>query len=377
MMKKSLLALILVAAMLLSGCSLVLKDQSVDNLLPILDVNGEIVNKQTFNSLYEYNVYMEEYYNSMMASMFGTSYEVDTNAILEDTIDTYINSLVTSAKAKELGFDQFTAEEEAELAAQAQADYDETVAMIKDMYFVDSELSEEEITKEAEAYAASNGASLEQTLASNHSAKISERLEASVTDLVTDVDDAKLQAYLDNLIAEEKADYESSLSVWGASKNNGTAYYYTPAGYRTVRVIETAKPVAAEGEEAAPADEVKAQMDDLHTRAAAGEKLDALSADAKTYAVCESSTDLDEAIVAAAMQLTKVGEVSPVTETEDSFILVEYVEDVAEHTATLEEAREAIYADALAAAKDEAYTAQLDQWISDANIKIYRENLSL
>jgi len=376
-MKKSLLAFILVGAMLLSGCSLVLKDQSVDNQLPILDVNGEIVTKQNFNDVYNYNVYMEEYYNSMFASMFGTSNPIDTDAILEDTVNFYINSIVTNAKATELGFDQFTAEEEADLSVQAQAEYDENISLIEEMYFAGSELTEEELAKEVEAYALANGVTLEQVLSSVRSTTISDRLKASVTDLITEVDDTQLQAYLDEQIAAEKADYASSPSAWGAAKNSGETSFHTPAGYRTVRVIELSKPVAAEGEEVAPADDVKAQMDALYARLTAGEAFDALSDDIKTYVVCESSIDLDEALVTAAMQLPAIGSVSPIIETDSSYLIVEYTGDVAEASATLAEVRDMIYDDVLTAVKDEAYNEALAQWIQDANVKVYYENLTL
>lgn len=371
MTRKSLLALLLVSCMLLSGCSLVLKDQAVDNQLPIIEVNGQIIDKMTFNSVYEYNVYMEEYYNSMLASMFGSASQVDANAILEDTISSYVTSIVTGNKAAELGFDKFTAKEEAELDAQAQAEYDENLTMIQDMYFAGSELTGEELAAEVAAYAARNGLTLDESKRSVRSAKIEERLIASVTDLVADVDDVEIQALLDSKIAEEKEDYASSLSVWGASRNNGNDTYYTPAGYRAVRALEIAKP--AEGDAA----EAKAQADALHARITAGEGIDTLGETVNTYAVCESSTDLDAALVEAAMRIPAAGNISPVIETEGGYVIIEYVEDIAEHTATLEEVREQLHDEALTNKKNAAYTAAVAQWESEADVKIYRENLSL
>ena len=99
MSKKSLLALLLAAVMVLSGCSLVMKDQEVDNLLTIIDVNGTLVNKQVFNNTYEYNLYVEQYYASMLAS-FGGDGSVDADKVLENTVDTIITSLVTTQKTK-------------------------------------------------------------------------------------------------------------------------------------------------------------------------------------------------------------------------------------------------------------------------------------
>lgn len=374
MTKKSILALLLASMMLLSGCSLVLKDQKVDNQLTIIDVNGTLVTKEVFNSVYNYNVYMEEYYNSMMASMFGTSSTVDTNAILEDTISYYINSIIISAKATELGFDQFTADEEAALTAEAESEYNDNLAMIQDMYFADSELEGDALAAEVKNYADANGLSLEQSINSARSAKIEERLRASVTDLVTEVNDDAIQALLDSKVADEKSRYESSLGAWGTAKNAGDTFYYTPAGYRAINVIEIAK---AESAEENAKNEAQVKAEELLARITAGEAFNALGEEVKAYVVCGLSTDLDSALVSAAMSLAQKGEISLSTETANSFVLIQYADDVAEHTATLEEVRDQLYEEALDNAKNAAYEQALAQWESEANVKVYRENLSL
>ena len=370
MTKRTLLALILVASMLLSGCSLVMKDQAVDNKLTILEVDGEIVSKANFLSVYEYNVYMEEYYNSLMYSMFGTSSTVDTDAILETTLADYISAIVTTNKAAELGFDKFTAEEEAALAVEVQADYEDNLTMVKDLYFAGSELSAEELDTQVKQYAAANGLSLEQSQSTVRSSKISERLKASVTDLVTDVDDTALQTLLDSKIADEKTVYASSLGSFGASYNKGDLTYYTPAGYRTIRVIEVAK---TEETAAAANEEITA----LRARIANGEAFDAISENIVTYVVCESSTDVDANVVAAAMLLDTVGAVSPIVETATGYAFAEYVGDIAESSAVLADVRDLIYDEALTNAKEAAYSDALLKWQNEADIKIYLENLSL
>ena len=93
--------------------------------------------------------------------------------------------------------------------------------------------------------------------------------------------------------------------------------------------------------------------------------------------VCESSTDLDAALVEAAMRIPAAGNISPVIETEGGYVIIEYVEDIAEHAATLEEVREQLHDEALTNKKNAAYTAAVAQWESEADVKIYRENLSL
>lgn len=405
MTKKSLLALLLIAVMLLSGCSLVVKDDAVDALQTIIDVNGEIVNKNTFQSAYEYNLYMEQYYAQLSAMYLGNQEEVDEAAVREETLTSYVTTLVKNQKSAELGFDQFTDEELAKLDEQAKADYDEQLETIKQYYFADSELDAEALAKEVEAYAANMGYTPETMLAAAKNSLTNEKLEASVKDLVT-IDDSELQIALDAKIAADKADLESNAGAYGTKANAGSAVYYTPAGYRTVRVIEVAKPaetpaaeqtatgeiVSAEqtvtgetltaeqtvtGETlTAEPDEARAEIDALKARLDAGEAFDAVSAEQKQYAVCESSTDVDAAIVSAVMALTEKGSYTDVIETTAGYAIALYEDDIAEHTATLDEARDGIYDETLTGKKTAAYDAAVAQWESEADVKIYRNRLN-
>ena len=344
MKKKTLFALLLAAVMLLSGCSLVLKDSAVDAKQTIIDVNGEQVDKQTFLNAYNYTLTMQQYYAQML-QQFGGDGTVDEASILQSTLDNYISSLVLSQKANELGFDQFTDAELAELQAQAQEEYDTQLESIRTTYFADSELEGDALTAEVTAYAKANGYTLDYQLDTAKSNKISERLKASVTDTVTITDD-DLQA--------------------------GTTVYYTPAGYRTIRVISVDKPT----EEGASSDEAKQQIDALYLRLTAGEAFETLTEDVKTYAICADSTTPEADVVAAAMQLTDALSYTEVLETEKAFYLAQLVEELPEHTATLEEARATLYDATLTDAQDTAYNETVQGWINAADVKTYTERLS-
>ena len=369
MSKKSLLALLLAAVMVLSGCSLVMKDQEVDNLLTIIDVNGTLVNKQVFNNTYEYNLYLEQYYASMLAS-FGGDPTVDSAKVLDDTISGIVSSLVTNQKSTELGVDQLTAEDEEQIKADGQAAYDEEIAYIKEYYFAGSELTGEELDAAVAEQAAATGVTVELMTENARSTLIAQRLRATVTDSVT-ITDADIQAELDRLIEEEKTAYENNLAAYGLAVNNGATIYYTPAGYRSIKLIALDKPTE-EGAE----DTAKAEIDALAARVAAGEAFDTLSDAVVDNVVCESSTHLDAALVEAALALANPGDISPVVETATGYALVQYVEDVAEKTATLEEMRDSLHDTVLANAQDAAYQAAVETWISEADVKIYTENIN-
>ncbi len=370
MKKKTLFALLLAAVMLLSGCSLVLKDSAVDAKQTIIDVNGEQVDKQTFLNAYNYTLTMQQYYAQML-QQFGGDGTVDEASILQSTLDNYISSLVLSQKAKELGFDQFTDAELAELQAQAQEEYDTQLESIRTTYFADSELEGDALTAEVTAYAEANGYTLDYQLDTAKSNKISERLKASVTDTVTITDD-DLQAALDKEVASEKETFASTPAAYGTRVNAGTTVYYTPAGYRTIRVISVDKPT----EEGASSDEAKQQIDALYLRLTAGEAFETLTEDVKTYAICADSTTPEADVVAAAMQLTDALSYTEVLETEKAFYLAQLVEELPEHTATLEEARATLYDATLTDAQDTAYNETVQGWINAADVKTYTERLS-
>ena len=164
-------------------------------------------------------------------------------------------------------------------------------------------------------------------------------------------------------------------AAYGTAVNAGTAAYYTPAGYRAIRVIEIAKPAPDENGDSDSAS-AKADADSLAERIAAGEAIDALGVDAKELVVCETSTGLDETLRDSVMQLTEKGSVTPVTETATGFAIAEYMDDVAEHEATLDEVREALSAETLQNKKNEAYTAAVQAWIDASDVSMYLDRLN-
>ena len=372
--KKVLFSLILVAVMLLSGCSLELKDSAVDANQTIIEVNGVHVAKSTFLNTYNYNLYSEQYYAQMMAQFGMSDGSVDENKVLETTVNNIINGLVLQQKAEELGYDKFTDEETAELTAEAQEAYESQLETIKSTYFSDSELEGDALDAAVKEYAENNGYTLDYYISSEKSSHTSERVRASVTNSISITDD-DISAALAQKIADEKASYESNLGTWGRNANAGTTTYYTPPGYRTVKYIEIQKPAAGENGEV-DTTEALAQAAALTERIAAGEAIDALSADVKEKFVCSASTDVDSAVVAAVTELTEKGACTDVLETEKSYFIAQYVDDVAEHEATLEEARDLLYNEVLTAAQDNAYQAAFSEWVNASDVKINLDRLN-
>ena len=239
MRKKCILALMLAAMLVLSGCALVTVDEAADNARVILDVDGETVNKAVFHNMVEYQLYQNQQMNSyyQMLGLTG-SFSTDENTVAQEVLTSYTNSLVAKHKAAELGFDQMTEEENQEIQETAEKNYEELLTEIKDHYLADSaSLDEAELRQKAMEYANENGMStLENYL---DSAKIEKSVEKLRADTVKDVTytQEELQAKLDEEAAANKTTFESNPDYYGYYLNNGTPVYYNAPGYRMVKQV--------------------------------------------------------------------------------------------------------------------------------------------
>ena len=239
MRKKCILALMLAAMLVLSGCALVTVDEAADSARVILDVDGETVNKAVFHNMVEYQLYQNQQMNSyyQMLGLTG-SFSTDENTVAQEVLASYTNSLVAKHKAAELGFDQMTEEENQEIQETAEKNYEELLTEIKDHYLADSaSLDEAELRQKAMEYANENGMStLENYLDSAKIEKSVEKLRADTVKAVTYTQE-ELQAKLDEEAAANKTTFESNPDYYGYYLNNGTPVYYNAPGYRMVKQV--------------------------------------------------------------------------------------------------------------------------------------------
>lgn len=238
MRKKCMLALMLAAMLVLSGCALVTVDEAADNARVILNVDGETVNKAVFHNMVEYQLYQNQQMNSYYQLLgISGSFSTDENTVAQEVLTSYINSLVAKHKATELGFDQMTEEETQDIQETAETNYEELLTEIKEHYFADSTLEEAELRQKAIEYANENGMSTLEDYV--ESAKIEKAVEKLRNDTVKDVTytQEELQAKLDEEAAANKAAFESSPDYYGYYVNNGTTVYYNAPGYRMVKQV--------------------------------------------------------------------------------------------------------------------------------------------
>ena len=441
MQKKSLLALLVAVMMLMSGCALVTVDEEADNAQIIIDVNGTTIDKGTFNALVENTIAEYEYMNQMYSYLgMQASFPTDTATVQQEVLNSNIQSIVTTLKAQELGYDQLTAEEEAAALETAEQNYADYVQQVIDAYFADSELEEEALHAEAEKYIAENGLADKEYFLD--SAKQNLAMEKLYNDTVKDVavTEEDLTAALNEKVEAEKAEYESYLDYYGSAVNNGTQTYYAPAGYRYVKHIlvkfaeedataiteketalteastalttaQQALTAAAEGadttelkaaadaaqvtvDEATAALEaaketarqnIKAKVDEVYALATAeGADFDALVAQynedtgmpAIGYAICEGYAYFVESFTAAGMALENVGDVSEPVESTYGYHIMQYSAEIPEGPVALEDVRADLEAEVLTTKQDAAYTEAVNQWVSEADVKTYTDRLN-
>lgn len=430
MKKTSLLALLLAACVLLSGCSLITVDKAADEAQIIVEVNGEQVNKGVINSMVEYQIAQNEQTNALYSS-FGLSAGLPTDAatLAPQAIEAYVQTLVTGQKAKELGFDQMTDEEKAEIDAAAQTSFDQFIEQLVTNQYADSDLTDEEKQQKAAEYAAENGVTLDTFVEDATNTKMMDKLRADAIKDVAVTED-ELNQRLTEQADSAKANYDIALSSFGYAFNNGADIYYTPAGYRVVKQIlvkfteEDAAAItkaesdltiaeaaleAANGEElsedvdkaaleTAVADAQKA-LDEINAKAQANiqgkideimEKISAEGADfdalvkeynedtgmpEKGYAVCEGYTYFVESFTNAAMALEKVGDVSEPVLSEYGFHILKYDADLQEGVAALDTVREVLNTEILTEKQDECYENAVAAWIEAADVKTYPERM--
>ncbi|MGI6695678.1 MAG: hypothetical protein ACOX6O_05500 [Christensenellales bacterium] len=284
MPKKILLvSLLLAVVMLLSACNLIVKDPEVDAKQVIVSVNGEEVAKEKFtqyyNNAYNQELTMQRYYQQLGMIQ---QIKVDPDTVLENTLTSVARDLVMRQKAKELGLDAVSAEEEAKAQEAADAQFKDTLEQIKTQFFPDTELTGEELDKALNDKAAELEIRLVDILEDEKSRLLYDKLKAHAVKDVS-VSDDEVQADFDQKVEQAKASYETNASAYGNAVNAGQTVYYTPAGYRFVKQIlvklqqEDQNAINALKQELAP---LKDNLDEAQTlltqhKEANGEKEDA------------------------------------------------------------------------------------------------------
>lgn len=210
------------------------EEQQAENAV-LATVNGENVMQSDVDA-YAYQISYYLYSQGYDITNSGLASQIQSMAIQGSVEQTLFYQ-----KAHELGFDQFTAEEEAELTEDAQTQFDarienyisSNITLAEDATDADKAAARDE----AIAALAEQGYTLDAYLEYNKNSLTYDRMyEDMVKDAQTT--DEEVQAAFDAQVESDKATYAEDVSSYEmAMYYYGQTPYYTPEGYRGVTHI--------------------------------------------------------------------------------------------------------------------------------------------
>lgn len=356
-----------------------------------------------------------EYSEQMTNFVFaGYSEEEVASVLLDEVLKYMVSDHVLEAHAREMGLYELTDADRAQIEAEAQANYDEQLAFYGD--FVDTEgMTEEEATGAVKAYMQNEvGVTLEIVRSELEEGWWAQKIYDEITKDVV-VDDAALEKAYEELLAEQKESYEAYPDDFEFAQMNGETIVYNLPGYRAVRMLlfgfgdtEAYEAVSVLTEELAELnaetdaqliDEYRTQIDGFYASAEAraqealsqlqggadfGDLLASVGEDAgmqdedlyKTgYYVSEKSMLWSADLISAAMALKEPGDISGAVRVADGVCILQYVGEVQAGEVPLEDVKEELQRETLESAKYDAYEAQLNKWLEEANVKYYPERM--
>ena len=329
--------------------------------------------------------------------------------VAEDTLNRVMEQLagnkIIAAQAKSLGLTDLTDEDIQQIDAQATESYEHQLADY--IAFVG-----ESDRDKAVQHLAENGITLESITDHLKQNWWSQKYYDHIVKDVT-VTDEEIHSRYDELLAEQKADFDATPENFEYAHLTGGAIVYRPQGYRAVRDIlipfesdsDAAKAAELLGQldlirndEKALAD-AKAALDKLFaplekkadevTQKLAGgtsfadlmdeygtsEALKDEPLRSEGYYVSDTSFINSVEFVEGSMMLEQPGQVSSPLRSQYGVHLVEYVAELAAGEVPIEEVYDAVAADALSHKQSEYYNQQRKALLEQAHVKYYPERL--
>lgn len=351
---------------------------------------------------------VEEQYAYLVNMYAQYGYDISSYAdyYVEDIIRQIVEFRVQLQKAAELGLDQFTEEEEAAFAEQAQAEYDSMVEAYKSQFTG----TDEEVLQQTEDFLASQDYTVDTVIGYLKEDTLLNRVYAYAIQDVSLTDEAVSQEYDARVAADQEA-FAADLSQYEDAVNSGTTVYYTPEGFRAVKHILLLPSEEAQTEldslnsqlSAAETDEDKAEIqaqidaifaemeptvEEIYARIEAGEDFDALieeygqdpgmqSGDSAEngYYVSADSTAWVQEFTDGAMSIPEIGGVSDPVRSSYGIHIIKYVGDVASGATDFADVETTLRETLLSTLTEEAYSAALTEWVEAVHPEYYPERV--
>lgn len=382
-MKKgiALIAMLMAAVMMLSGCNLIGYDAELDGAQVVAKVNDTEITKADWIA---YRDYLIEYEQQYLQQYYGMTLPVDDEMIAsygEAALEQLIESHVVEDKLAELGLDTLDEEKTAEVEEYA----DSMIALYKMMLryqnYPELETVEEEQERLAAEAAEATPSEPQETVATITDAMLDEMLtndlntigytrdyfvqsqtvsvqnellrEETNKDVV--VTDEQVKAEFDALAAQQQETYDATPASYAYAEQNGSDVYYVPAGYRGVKNLL----IMLTDEKQAEIDELQTALDTANNTVTSGtEQIEELEAE-------DTASFDEEAMTAYSEQIAALEE------------QVAAAQATAEETqAKLDEATEAAFVEILPTAQEVLAKAQAGEDF-DALIETYGEDTGM
>ena len=386
------------ALVMLAGCSLV----SVNpEKVIVAKVGDKTITKAEFDTAFT-------------EFLAGYGYTADSAEIAEQLpeikqnyIDLMVQDMVQAQKLQELGLDNISDAEKAEVEAEIDDWYATTLESLTQTYASDETVDDPAAAAKEylDNYLVSYGTSLDQMKQDEINSIPLNKLFEQVTADVT-VSDADLKAEYDKQVATDKELYSADLASYVTAKNYGTPIYYVPEGCFFVKHILIALPTEQQNEimslrndddeaVAATADAKrdeylaaiaeKAQM--VLDKINAGGDFDLLleefgedpgmkSEDYKDgYLTFVGNEQYVAEFTAACDALTEDGMTSGLVASDYGYHIIRRVGTQEAREVPFDEVKEDLMANMLDSAKETAYAEIMQKWTEEANVEIFDDKL--
>ena len=167
-------------------------------------------------------------------SQYGLNIETYADQIKVDILENMVKDAVLKDKAAELGLDQLSDEEVANLQAETAQNYETYIENYK-TYFAEEGATDEEAREQTiaamEGYGMTQDSLYQQMLESY----VNEQLHANVIDGI-DATDEDVQAKYEEMLADAQAQYADD-AAYNNARNSGETIVWNPEGYRAVKQV--------------------------------------------------------------------------------------------------------------------------------------------
>ena len=269
----ALIALLLAALMLLSGCNLIGHDDELDGAQVVAKVETNQGTTEITKAEWEaYRDYLASYYQQYFQQYFGVTMQLTDDDIAsygESAVEQLIESVVLEDKMKELGFEPLPEEDASNVESYADSMFNFYKLMIRHQNYPDLETVEEEearLTAATPDEATGSEATPAEVVDTERKATVTnDQLDEMLTnDLNTvgytrdyfvqnqtasvqrekireyaakdvEVTDEQVKEEFDKRVADQKESYDANPAGYVTAENNGTTNYYVPEGYRGVK----------------------------------------------------------------------------------------------------------------------------------------------